>query len=116
MISRRPRNISAVGISFDTSLNGSNDPSAGVEAGRVQHARLRQQEQVPACAVTLGDGDVEPDRDRGQPVAVGVDDGEVVRSMQRLDDGRADIARADDEDLHPSGILTSARRRVRAAI
>jgi hypothetical protein len=28
--------------------------------------------------------------------------------MQRLDDGRADIARADDEDLHPSGILTSA--------
>jgi hypothetical protein len=36
--------------------------------------------------------------------------------MHRLDDGRADIARADDEDLHPSGILTSARRRVRAAI
>jgi hypothetical protein len=38
---------------------------------------------------------------------VGVDDGEVVRSMQRLDDG---------EVVRSMQRLTSARRRVRAAI
>ena len=57
-------------------------------------------EHAPAGAVPLDRGDVVALRDRREPLLVEVDHRQLVLVVERLDDRRADLARADDEDLH----------------
>ena len=70
---------------------GLGDPSLGQDAA--------------AGAVALQRGDVVALRDRGQPLLVEVDHGQLVLVVERLDDRRADLAGADDEDLHRRRVL-----------
>ena len=51
-------------------------------------------------AAPLHGQDVEPVGDRGEAVRIELEHGDVVRAVQRRDDGRADLAGADDEYLH----------------
>ena len=48
----------------------------------------------------LKDAGVEALRDGVQALLVEVDHRHVVLVVKRLDDGRADLARSDDDDLH----------------
>ena len=60
----------------------------------------RLPERPAARAVPLERDDVVAVRERAQPLRVEVDDDDLVLVVERLDDGRADLPRADDDDPH----------------
>ena len=60
----------------------------------------RLAERPPAGAVRLDRADVVAVGERLEPVADDVDHREVVLVVERLDDGRADLPRPDDDDPH----------------
>ena len=75
-------------------------------------------EHAPAGAVSLDGVHVVALRDRGEPLLVEVEDRQLVLFVESLHDRRADLAGADDEDLHvrrllpPSSNLVAIVRRV----
>ena len=76
-------------------------------------ARPRLLDRAAAGAVRLDRAEVVAVGERLEPVARGVDHREVVLRVERLDDGRADLPRTDDDDLHaaPEPTPTDTLRR-----
>ena len=66
-------------------------------------------EHAPAGAVPLERGDVVALREGREPLLVEVDHRQLVLVVQRFDDRRADLAGADDEDLHRGGYCAGRR-------
>ena len=77
-----------------------------LDVGLLEHASGR--------AVALHRADVEVVRERLQPRGVEIDDGDLVIAVQRFDDGRAHLPRADKDDLHGDGSLVPTQVSVSA--
>jgi hypothetical protein len=67
------------------------------ELGVLYAGRLKR---VPAGAVADHRRHVVAVRERAEPFRVEIDDDELMLSVERLDDGRADSPGSDDEDPH----------------
>ena len=90
-------------------------------SSRDVHAITRSASATPASAraaaraVRLDRDDVVPVGERRQPPRVEIDHGQVVLGVERLNDRGADLARADDEDLHGGGRVHPPVRRSEAS-
>ena len=107
---RRPRRLHAgerAGDEVDLVPRRARDEQVSVRG-----ARLLQ--RLTARAVPLDRPDVEAIRERLEPLADGVDHGEVVLTVERLDDGRADLSCTDDDDPHAAGQRTPPAESVRS--
>ena len=71
----------------------------------------RTREDAPARPVPLDRCHVVPRRERRQPRFVQVEHRQLVLLVQRLDDRRSDLARADHEDVHVAEVTSLATRR-----
>ena len=122
--SRRPSRQRSMYSTFDVRITivargastRANEHATRLTSSRDVHAMKRSAVARPglldrpaARAVRLDRAEVVAVREWLEPLAHRVDHGEVVLAVKRLDDGRPDLPRTDDDDLHAAAEPTPLR-------